>query len=497
MAEAENLEVNITVKDEASDKLKNVSASTKALNGVMGALSPEAKNAMGAVEGLAGQVKALAPSIGLSTEAAAGMSSTLLAAAGPIAALVVVAGSAIVAFTAMAKAFAFAMSEAEDAQVIEAQLGAVIKSTGGAAGMTSEMIQDMAKDLSAMSGVEDDLIIKSSNLLLTFTHIGKDVFPQAQQAALDISQAFGMDLSSASVMLGKALEDPATGMSALRRVGVSFTEEMVKAAQSMVDHGQIAQAQALILGEVSKQVAGSAAAMGATVQGEQNKISNLLKNMAEDFGAAFLPLKGDVLVIIRELLTAVSQNLQPAMVLLRQEVRTFQQVMREPEMKKNIDELVKSLAQLFGEGATFAIHAMSAGLKQFMSDVARNGPAMVKDIKMWVDQFLYLAQTINRVLNVMNQLGLAKGAAGASMPGYAAGVTNAPGGVAWVGEDGPEPVFLPRGSTVVSNSEAKAALAGGGNGGIKIYGPISVQAPSDGSLSGLMRNLEAAATATA
>lgn len=48
--------------------------------------------------------------------------------------------------------------------------------------------------------------------------------------------------------------------------------------------------------------------------------------------------------------------------------------------------------------------------------------------------------------------------------GFAGGVEDFGGGFAMVGERGPEPVFLPRGSTVVSHEDAVAALRGTGGG---------------------------------
>ena len=64
--------------------------------------------------------------------------------------------------------------------------------------------------------------------MLTFTGVGKDVFPQAIQTVLDMSQALGQDLKSSTVQLGKALNSPIDGITALSRVGVSFTDAQKK-----------------------------------------------------------------------------------------------------------------------------------------------------------------------------------------------------------------------------------------------------------------------------
>ena len=62
-------------------------------------------------------------------------------------------------------------------------------------------------------------------MLLTFTNIGKDVFPKATETMLDMATAMnsGMtpsaeQLKGVSIQLGKALNDPVEGISALSRV---------------------------------------------------------------------------------------------------------------------------------------------------------------------------------------------------------------------------------------------------------------------------------------
>jgi hypothetical protein len=65
-------------------------------------------------------------------------------------------------------------------------------------------------------------------MLLTFTNIGSKVFPAATKAALDMAVAMAggnveaVDLKASSIQLGKALNDPVKGITALSKVGVSF-----------------------------------------------------------------------------------------------------------------------------------------------------------------------------------------------------------------------------------------------------------------------------------
>lgn len=98
------------------------------------------------------------------------------------------------------------MKEAMAAEEVTAQLNAAIKSTGGIAGVTAQAIQDHALALSQVTRFEDDAIVSADAMLLTFTNIGKDVFPQATAAILDVATAFKMDLTSAAKIGGEGFE---------------------------------------------------------------------------------------------------------------------------------------------------------------------------------------------------------------------------------------------------------------------------------------------------
>ncbi len=73
-----------------------------------------------------------------------------------------------------------------------------------------------------------------------------------------MSAVFGQDLSGSVTMLGKALEGPVEGLSALRRVGVSFTDAQKEVIAKLVETGQQAEAQRTILKTLADQVGGTA-----------------------------------------------------------------------------------------------------------------------------------------------------------------------------------------------------------------------------------------------
>src|SRR3990167_8831420 len=110
------------------------------------------------------------------------------------------------------------VQEAAEAERIAAATEAVIASTGGAAGVTAKQVDDLATSLSRVIPVDDELIASAENVMLTFVRVGSDIFPTAIEAALNMSVALGTDLQGAVIQVGKAMNDPILGMTALRRV---------------------------------------------------------------------------------------------------------------------------------------------------------------------------------------------------------------------------------------------------------------------------------------
>lgn len=186
------------------------------------------------------------------------------------------------------------VSEAAEAQEGIAQLEAVLKSTGGAAGVTSEMAQELASSFQRVTRFSDDAILAGENMLLTFTSIGKEVFPQATETMLNMSQALGQDLKSSAIQLGKALNNPIEGVSALRRVGVQFTDEQEQIIKKLVESGNLMEAQTFILQELQREFGGSAEAAGKTFAGQLDILKNKLSDIKERIGNAVLPVLAEL-----------------------------------------------------------------------------------------------------------------------------------------------------------------------------------------------------------
>ena len=211
----------------------------------------------------------------------------------------VVAKASLFAGAAVAGGFVYTLKrgfdELAESQKVLAQTNATIKSTGGVANVTAKDVTALAESLSRMSGTDDEAIQASENLLLTFKNVrnevgkGNKVFDQATLAALNLSTAGFGSLESASKMMGKALNDPVKGMTALGRAGVTFSEDQKKAIAKLVETGDLLEAQKIILGEVESQVGGSAKAYGETLPGQLAKARNAFDEMAGQVAQKFLP----------------------------------------------------------------------------------------------------------------------------------------------------------------------------------------------------------------
>lgn len=135
------------------------------------------------------------------------------------------------------------VSEAREAQKVGAITDQIIKSTGGAAKVTSDQVGALSEKLSAKSGVDDEVIQSGANMLLTFKQVrnevgkGNDIFDRATAAASDLSAAGFGDMAGQSKMLGKALNDPIKGMTALTRSGVTFTDQQKAQIKAMQKGG--------------------------------------------------------------------------------------------------------------------------------------------------------------------------------------------------------------------------------------------------------------------
>ena len=193
-----------------------------------------------------------------------------------------------------------------------ANLSSTLKSTGNAANITANGFFEYANELQAATGVGADQITQGAALLGTFKNIrnevgkGNDIFNRTTVAALNLSKKGFGSLESANKMLGKALNDPIAGITALSRAGVTFTEGQKKTIASLVASGKTLKAQKIILKEVESQVGGTAKAFGETTAGKIERGKRAFEELQKSLAKALLP----AIEMFAGLLTKVSGFLQ-------------------------------------------------------------------------------------------------------------------------------------------------------------------------------------------
>jgi phage-related protein len=216
----------------------------------------------------------------------------------------------------IAEVFKTGEEKIADTQRITAQLEAGLKSTGGVAGVTKEGMLELANSISEYSGQTNDSIANTESLLLTFTNIknvGPDkIFDETTKAAADMAAKMGGEASDKAIILGKALNDPTAGLTALRRVGVSFTEDQQKQIKAMQASGDTMGAQKVILAELSKEFGGAAEAAGNTMPGELNKAKNSFAEVSGQLVTGLLPMLTELLHGVENVITWF-KNLSPEM----------------------------------------------------------------------------------------------------------------------------------------------------------------------------------------
>ena len=282
----ERIEAEITLKDNGF---------TDAINRVNKRTSEYKKSAEGAGNTntrLAQSFRSAAQGIAVVDGPLGGVASRVSSTASLIngASLTVVGFGAAFAGAALVIGKAISAGEQMERQLYKQE--AVLRATGYAAGWNAEQLDKMARDTAyaTLASVED--IREAQNVMLTFRKVQGDIFEEAVGLTQDLAVVMGGTASSNAKMLGRALQDPITGVTALTRAGVTFSIQQKEVIKDMVETGREAEAQRLILAELQKQVggvgAGEAQGLSGSIDTLGQKFQTLLENIDKTTGAGSL-----------------------------------------------------------------------------------------------------------------------------------------------------------------------------------------------------------------
>jgi hypothetical protein len=202
---------------------------------------------------------------------AQGAANSLAARLGPLGSVLTALGPAGLAAAAGLGAITLGLGAgvraAMEFETLGLRTAAVIRATGNAAGLTADQIRDMSQRIARETLASTTGVESAAAKLLTFRSVAGDTFERTLRAAQDLAATGFGSIDSAATQLGRALEDPVAGMSALARSGVTFTQSQKDVVAQLVATGQAAEAQRIILEAVEGQVAGAGQAQAGGLAG--------------------------------------------------------------------------------------------------------------------------------------------------------------------------------------------------------------------------------------
>jgi phage-related protein len=216
-------------------------------------------------------------------------------------------------FDKLAESIHGVFERASEDQVVMQEMNTLLETTKGKAGMTAEALENYAVALSDTTAFSKETVMHTQNLLLTFTNIGQKVFPDATQSALNMAQVLGIDTKNAAIMLGKALNDPVKGATALRRVGVSLDEQQMKHIKTLMAQGKLYEAQQIILGELHTEFGKQAQDYGKTLPGAIAVLRNNFNNLADNLSGKLIPKLTDLVVKITPIVLGFMRHIPEAL----------------------------------------------------------------------------------------------------------------------------------------------------------------------------------------
>jgi hypothetical protein len=166
------------------------------------------------------------------------------------------------------------------------RLDAALKTTGFSAGVTRAEIEGLAEELKNSTAFDDDQIRNGIASLLRFREVQGDVFRDATRLAPDLAAAIDTDLVGAYTKLGRALQDPATGMKGLREAGVRLSESQLELVKRLQDTGDMAGAQRVVLDALKASVGGAAGAENAGLYGAVKSLGKAWDDLLKSIGAS-------------------------------------------------------------------------------------------------------------------------------------------------------------------------------------------------------------------
>jgi len=183
---------------------------------------------------------------------------------------------------------------------------ALLKSTGNASGQTVDQLDQNARAVARSTLASTEGIRDAQAILLTFKSVSGDTFTRAISLAQDMAAVTGGEAKSSILQLGKALEEPTKGLSALTRSGVSFNAQEKEKIKTLAESGRLLEAQGLLLDKVAGQFGGAAQREAESFAGSVDTLGQDFDELAESL--AKVTKAGDATKGVMDLLAQGFRN---------------------------------------------------------------------------------------------------------------------------------------------------------------------------------------------
>jgi phage-related protein len=226
----------------------------------------------------------------------------------------VVIGAAVLATKAVIDFGKASILAAEDIATSEARIGQINASMGlfgtETDAVTARLIE-YANANEQLLATDENVIMATQAKLLTFKELAASAdvaggaFDRATAASIDLAAAGFGTAEANAVQLGKALNDPIQGISALTRVGLTFTDAEKEKIRALQESGNLLGAQEMILSAIETQVGGTAAATANASE----RMNLAFGEIQEQVGAALMP----AFATLAETMVPIIEELAPAL----------------------------------------------------------------------------------------------------------------------------------------------------------------------------------------
>ena len=202
------------------------------------------------------------------------------------------AAAALGAVAVMAKSTIAAGEAAATSNARIAQINESMGLFGETTDKVNSRIIEYANATARATGVDQNQIKLAQAKLLTFGQLAKSAdeaggaFDRATKAAIDMGAAGFGDAATNAVQLGKALQDPIKGITALAKSGVTFTDQEKEKIRTLVESNKLLEAQDMVLKAIETQVGGTAEATA----NDSDKMKVAFSQLSESIGIILLPL---------------------------------------------------------------------------------------------------------------------------------------------------------------------------------------------------------------